>query len=41
MDQPIAVAGVLHVGPIMENGSLAGIYRLDADKISAPFVMPQ
>ena len=37
MDQPIAVAGVLHVGPIMENGSLAGIYRLDADKISAPF----
>lgn len=37
MDQPIAVAGVLHVGPIMENGSLAGIYRLEADKISAPF----
>jgi hypothetical protein len=37
MDQPIAVAGVLHVGPVMENGSLAGIYRLDADKISAPF----
>jgi len=37
MDQPIAVAGVLHVGPILENGSLAGIYRLDADKISAPF----
>jgi len=37
MDQPIAVAGVLHVGPILENGALAGIYRLDADKISAPF----
>jgi hypothetical protein len=37
MDQPIAVAGVLHVGPILENGSLAGIYRLEADKISAPF----
>ncbi len=37
MDQPIAVAGVLHVGPILENGSLAGIYRLDAEKISAPF----
>ncbi len=37
MDQPIAVAGVLHVGPIWENGSLAGIYRLEAGKISAPF----
>ena len=37
MDQPIAVAGVLHVGPILENGSLAGIYRLEAEKISAPF----
>jgi hypothetical protein len=37
MDQPIAVAGVLHVGPMMENGSLAGLYRLEADKISAPF----
>lgn len=37
MDQPITVAGVLHVGPILENGSLAGIYRLDANKISAPF----
>jgi len=37
MDQPIAVAGVLHVGPVLENGNLAGIYRLDADKISAPF----
>jgi predicted small lipoprotein YifL len=33
MDQPIAVAGVLHVGPIEENGCLAGIYRLDADKV--------
>lgn len=37
MDQPIAVAGVLHVGPIEENGALAGIYRLDADKVVAPF----
>jgi hypothetical protein len=37
MDQPIAVAGVLlHVGPILEDGSLTGIYRLDADKSSAP-----
>jgi hypothetical protein len=33
MDQPIAVAGVLHVGPIEENGCLAGIYRLDANKV--------
>lgn len=37
MDQPIAVAGLLYVGPILENGSLAGIYRLDAEKIGAPF----
>jgi hypothetical protein len=37
MDQPIAVAGVLHVGPMQENGSLAGIYRLDADKVVTPF----
>jgi len=37
MDQPIVVAGVLHVGPILENGSLAGIYRLEADRINAPF----
>lgn len=37
MDQPIAVAGVLHVGPIEENGSLAGIYRLDGEKVITPF----
>jgi len=37
MDQPIAVAGMLHVGPIQDNGSLAGIYRLDADKVVTPF----
>jgi hypothetical protein len=37
MDQPISVAGVLHVGPIMDNGSLAGIYRLDASEVAAPF----
>jgi hypothetical protein len=36
MDQPIAVAGVLHVGPIVENGSLAGIYRLDGEKVVTP-----
>ncbi len=37
MDQPVTVAGTLHVGPIMDNGSLAGIYRLDATKVIAPF----
>ncbi len=37
MDQPITVAGTLHVGPIEENGSLAGIYRLDASQVLAPF----
>lgn len=37
MDQPIAVAGVLHVGPILENGALSGIYSIDADKVSVPF----
>jgi hypothetical protein len=37
MDQPIAVAGVLHVGPIEENGCLAGIYRLDGEKVITPF----
>lgn len=37
MDQPITVAGVLHVGPIEENGCLAGIYRMDGEKVIAPF----
>jgi hypothetical protein len=37
MDQPIAVAGVLHVGAINENGCLAGIYRLDGEKVITPF----
>lgn len=37
MDQPVTVMGILHVGPIEENGSLAGIYRLDARKVVAPF----
>jgi hypothetical protein len=36
MDQPILVAGTLHVGEILDNGSLAGIYRMDADKIIGP-----
>ena len=37
MDQPVTVMGTLHVGPIEENGSLAGIYRLDARKVVDPF----
>jgi hypothetical protein len=37
MDQPITVAGTLRVGPILENGALAGIYHLEAKKIVAPF----
>jgi len=36
MDQPILVAGTLRVGAILDHGSLAGIYRMDADKIIAP-----
>jgi hypothetical protein len=37
MDQPIAVAGVLHVGPIEENGCLAGIYSLDGEQVITSF----
>lgn len=37
MDRPIAVAGVLHVGPIVENGCLAGIYSLDGEKVITTF----
>jgi hypothetical protein len=37
MDQPIAVAGTLHVGPSQENGSLVGIYRIDGERVIAPF----
>jgi hypothetical protein len=37
MDRPIAVAGVLHVGAIEENGCLDGIYRLDGEKVVTPF----
>jgi len=36
MDQPIAVAGTLHVGPIQENGLLTGIYDMDATKVIGP-----
>ncbi|MDB6067159.1 MAG: hypothetical protein JWR26_3367 [Pedosphaera sp.] len=33
MDQPIAVVGILHVGPAQENGFLTGIYGMDADRV--------
>jgi hypothetical protein len=36
MDQPILAAGTLHVGEILDSGGLAGIYRMDADKIIEP-----
>ncbi len=37
MDQPIAVVGTLHVGPVLENGFLTGIYDLDGEKLLGPF----
>jgi hypothetical protein len=36
MDQPIAVAGTLHVGPIQENGLLTGVYEMEAEKVTGP-----
>lgn len=36
MDRPVTVYGTMHVGEIRENKLLAGIYRLDADKMEAP-----
>ena len=39
MDQLIAVAGTLHVGPTLENGLLTGIYRLDGEKVFGPFAL--
>jgi hypothetical protein len=37
MDQPIAVAGTLHVGPARENGFLTGIYSIDGEKVTGSF----
>ena len=34
MDQVITVFGTLHVGEIRENGFLAGLYELDAEKVA-------
>lgn len=36
MDRPVTVYGIMHVGEIRENKMLAGIYRLDADKMEIP-----
>ena len=36
MDQPVTVSGRFHVGDVRENGSLVGIYRLDAEKLLGP-----
>ena len=33
----MAVAGVLRVGPVEENGCLAGIYRLEGEKAVTSF----
>jgi hypothetical protein len=33
MDRPVTVYGTMHVGEIRENKLLAGIYRVDADKM--------
>ncbi|HEX4647060.1 MAG TPA: DUF3299 domain-containing protein, partial [Verrucomicrobiae bacterium] len=37
MDQPIAVAGTLRVGPARENGFLTGIYSIDGEKTFGSF----
>ncbi|MEO6337422.1 MAG: DUF3299 domain-containing protein [Verrucomicrobiota bacterium] len=33
MDQPVTLYGKLHVGEMLENGYLVGIYELDGDKM--------
>jgi hypothetical protein len=33
MDQPVSIQGTLHVGAMLENGYLVGIYRMDGDKL--------
>jgi hypothetical protein len=34
MDDTVEVKGILHVGAERENGELAGVYRLDAEKLA-------
>lgn len=36
MDQPVTVSGRFHVGDVRENGSLVGIYSLEADELKKP-----
>jgi hypothetical protein len=36
MDQPLKVYGTLHVGEIMENGRISGLYEMDGEKMDEP-----
>jgi hypothetical protein len=36
MDQPVTVYGQLHVGEMLENGYLVGIYEMDGEKMDDP-----
>ena len=36
MNQPVTLYGKLHVGEMLENGYLVGIYELDGDKMDEP-----
>ena len=36
MDQPVTLYGKLHVGEMLENGYLVGIYELDGEKMEEP-----
>ncbi|HEX4343077.1 MAG TPA: DUF3299 domain-containing protein [Verrucomicrobiae bacterium] len=40
MDVPVTVLGTLHVGELVENGQLSGIYELDCDRLSASDTKP-
>lgn len=36
MDQPVTIYGKLHVGEMLENGYLVGIYEMDGVKMDGP-----
>jgi hypothetical protein len=36
MDAPITIQGTLHVGAVMDNGFMVGLYQLDGEKLIAP-----
>jgi hypothetical protein len=40
MDQPVIISGTFHVGEIRRDGLLAGIYRLDGEKMDVPVSFP-